>query len=239
MRRYQTAIVTLALALVGAACSSTVDADIFAATTDLAEGVARLQTSLDHTSTEIEAVAVRADAASTAMGSFVASAEIHVIDRTAGIPDPPEGKVAVRMSAAYIPEALPGAGVQAYVPLAEVSAVWAMESLGSGVDVPVGSLIPDQTVFITPGETVAVTLAFVNTSEAQVRFMALPHQDSPGGLNAMIWPQCLCFSFPYEASGGGAWYRVIELTASPSIPVGSKVDILWTYLTDDSVFPKK
>ncbi|MFQ5523799.1 MAG: hypothetical protein ACE5F5_09515 [Acidimicrobiia bacterium] len=237
-----------ALALVAMACTTSGSegtsasagptAEQLQAATELATKVQELSASVGHVSTELGQLESAVDQAESSVSSFLASAQVHAIDRTATIPDPPEGKVAVRVSFATMPEPLPGAGVMAYHPLPEVSTVWAMESLDAGAELPVGEPIEDRTIFLAPGEKVAVTLAYENPTEEAVRFLAVPHQDSPGFLNGMIWPQCLCFSFPYEAPAGGAWYRVIEFTASPNIPAGSKVDILWTLLTDESVFPE-
>lgn len=239
MHRTRSTAISAVLVLVVAACSSGPSADQLDAAARLADTVGKLDSSLDHTAGELDALEGGLDSTETALEGFVSSGEAHAIDRTAGIPDPPDGQVAVRLSFAYLPEALPGAGVQAFEPVPEVSTVWAMESLDAGQDLPVGESVADQTIFLTPGESQTVTLAYENPTEGEVSFMAVPHQDSPGSLNGMIWPQCLCFSFAYTAPAGGSWYRVIELTASPDIAPGSKVDILWTLLTDETVFPSE
>jgi hypothetical protein len=237
MKRTRFLFLAIVMGLIAAACSSGPSAEQLDATAQLADAISDLSASLDSTSAEVGALNTGLDATEEAISGFVTSGQAQAIDRTAGIPDPPEGQVAVRLSFAYQPTALPGNGLQIYEPLPDVSTVWAMESLEAGQDLPVGNALADQTLFITPGEKQSVTLAYENPTEAAIRFMAVPHQDSPGALNGMIWPQCLCFSFPYEAPAQGGWYRVIELTASPDIPAGSKVDMLWTMLTDESVFP--
>ncbi len=228
-----------ALALVAASCTSGPSADQLDAAARLADTVGELDSSLSHTAGELGALEGGLVSIEGALDGFTSSAAAHVINRTEGIPDPPDGEVAVRLSFAYVPGRLPGAGVQAFEPLPEVSTVWAMESLDAGQDLPVGNPLSGQTTFLAPGESRTITLAYENPTDGVVRFMAVPHQDSPGSLNGMIWPQCLCFSFPYAAPAGGSWYRVIELTASPDMPPGSKIDILWTLLTDESVFPSE
>ncbi len=230
-------VAVVALALIAAGCNSTSSEAQVLATAELVEQVADLQAILDHAVGELPALEAAVGSAEAALGGFIDSAGVHAIDRTAGIPDPPDGQVAVRISFGYLPDQVPGSGIQVYDTLPEVSTVWAMESLAAGAALPVGEPVPLSTVFLAPGEKVRVALAYENPSDAAVSFMAVPHQDSPGALNGMIWPQCLCFSYAYEAPAGGSWYRVIELTASPDIPIGSKVDILWTMLTDSSVFP--
>lgn len=169
---------------------------------------------------------------------FRAAAEVHALSRTAPIPEPPEGKVAVRLSFHYQPQPLAGDGILAHQPTPEVSTLWAMDSLPKGQPVPAGEPIADRTLFLAPGEEATVTLVYRNPSSQDVGFLVLPHQESPGSQAPNVWPTCMCMSFVYTAPAEGAWYRVIRLTASPDMPAGSKVDILWTVLTDPSVFPE-
>jgi mono/diheme cytochrome c family protein len=170
------------------------------------------------------------------LNTFVSSAEISVLDRSQDIPDPPEGQIALRLSFRYEPDSLPGNGIRVYQPLPEVSSLWAMEELSEGETIPVGDVIQDNIVFLEPGEMQTVTLVFDNPEAEDIGFMAMPHQDTPGALGPDTWLTCFCFAFIYQAPANGAWYRVINVGVSPGIPVGSKVDALWTILTDPAVF---
>lgn len=67
--------------------------------------------------------------------------------------------------------------------------------------------------------------------------MAEPYQIHPVDQVPHAWLTCFCMAFVYEAPAGGSWYRVIRVTAGPDIPVGSKVDVTWTVLTNPDWFP--
>lgn len=158
-------------------------------------------------------------------------------DRTADIPEPPPGKVALRLSLVYASKPLPGAGVEFYEPSPEVDSLWAMESLPKGESLPVGQRITGDVVFLAPGEGRMVTVAFRNPTSAEVGFMVMPHRESPVSLAPQTWLTCLCMAFVYRAPAEGAWYRVVRVKVSPNMAPGSKVDALWTILTDPADFP--
>ncbi|MFQ5946754.1 MAG: hypothetical protein ACE5NC_10980 [Anaerolineae bacterium] len=204
---------------------------------DLSESVADLQAQIEDTGGEITGLEGRITDAEETIAGFTGAVGAHALDHTAGIPEPPSGKVALRLSFQYMPAALPGDGILVYEPTPEVSSLWAMESLAAGQEMPVGAAIDSRTLFMDPGESRTVTLAYQNPAADDVGFLVLPHQESPGSLGAYVWPTCLCMSFVYEAPAGGSWYRVINITVSPDIPAGSQVDSLWSVLTDSSVFP--
>ncbi len=231
----------LGLLLLGlAACAQTPSEETkqqLATASELAKSVGQLQQLLQETRGELSALEQRVAKAEERVSGFTAAGAL-ALDRTAGIPDPPPGKVALRISFQYQPQPLPGDGLRAYEPTPEVSSLWAMESLPAGQPLPVGKPLPDSTLFLEPGESRMVTLAYQNPTAEDVSFLVLPHQEWPGHLARYVWPTCLCMSFVYQAPANGAWYRVIRLRVSPDIPPGSKVDALWTVLTDPSVFPK-
>lgn len=204
---------------------------------DLSQSVADLQAQIQDTGGELAGFEGRITAAEDTITGFTDAVGVHALDHTAGIPEPPAGKVALRLSFQYLPAALPGDGILVYEPTPEVSSLWATESLAAGQEVPVGAAVDGRTLFMDPGESRTVTLAYQNPSADDVGFLVLPHQESPGSLGAYVWPTCLCMSFVYEAPAGGTWYRVIRIQVSPDIPAGSQIDSLWSVLTDSSVFP--
>ncbi len=207
-----------------------------ATASELAQNVGQLQQLLQETRGELSALEQRVAETEKQVSGFTAAGAL-ALDRTADIPDPPSGKVALRISFQYQPQPLPGNGLRAYEPTPGVNSLWAMESLPAGQPLPVGKPLPDSTLFLEPGESRLVTLAYQNPTAEDIGFLVLPHQEWPGALARYVWPTCLCMSFVYQAPANGAWYRVIRLTVSPDIPPGSKVDALWTVLTDPSVFP--
>jgi len=232
---------SLGLLLLGiAACAQTPREETkqqLATASELAKQVGQLQQLLQETRGELSTLEQRVANVEERVSGFTAAGAL-ALDRTAGIPDPPSGKVALRISFQYQPQPLPGDGLRAYEPTPEVSSLWAMESLPAGQPLPVGKPLPDGTLFLEPGESRMVTLVYQNPTAEDVAFLVLPHQEWPGHLARYVWPTCLCMSFVYQAPANGAWYRVIRLTVSPDIPPGSKVDALWTVLTDPAVFPK-
>lgn len=159
-------------------------------------------------------------------------------DRTASIPNPPSGMIAMRLSHSYVQTPLPGKGIAYYETSPEADGLWAMESLEKGEALPVGQLIKDQVLFFKPGEAKGVTIAYRNPSKKEVPFMFLPHREVPGSTAKDTWLTCLCLSFTYKAPPEGSWYRVVKLKVSPDIPVGSKIDVIWPVLTDPAVLPE-
>ena len=203
----------------------------------LSSNLDQLQQEIDEKANNITALEGRFHAAQSELSAFTASAAIHALDRTATIPDPPSGKAAFRLRFEGLPEPLPGRGIQVYETTSEVNTVWAMESLEKGQPLPVGLPIEDGILFMAPGESRTVTLAYENPTAEEVGFLVMPHQESPWSLANHFWPTCLCMSFTYKSPPEGSWYRVIRITAGPDMPPGSKVDSVWPVLTDPSVFP--
>ncbi len=159
-----------------------------------------------------------------------------IADRTTDIPEPPAGMVALRLSTAYAPDLLPGGGVEFHQPDPEVDSLWAMESLEAGEDIPAGAKIDNGVLFLKPGELKMVTVVYRNPTDQPVQFVTLPHQDSPSYLAQFAKLTCFCLSFVYKAPAHGAWYRVIRVGINPKTPPGSKIDAVFTILTDPNDF---
>lgn len=208
------------------------------AASELSKGIAQIQGVIAQTSVQLSDLEADIGAAEDQVAGFVAGAQTHALGRTVGISDPPDGQIALRLSFTYLPESVPGDGIQGYESTDAVNTLWAMESLPAGSALPVGDLIKESTLFFEPGEEKTVTPAYSNLTSEDIAFLVLPHQESPGSSGAYVWPQCLCMSFTYEAPADGSWNRVIKITVSPEAPPGSKIDSLWTVLTDPSVFPE-
>lgn len=164
--------------------------------------------------------------------------EDMTVDRTASIPNPPPGKIAMRLSVTYVQDSLPGEGIQYFEMSPEADGLWAMESLPKGEALPVGKSIKDRVLFLSPSEAKGVTIAYRNPTRKEVKFTFLPHREVPAARAPDTWLTCLCMAFVYKAPPGGSWYRVVKLKVSPDIPVGSKIDVVWPVLTDPAVLPE-
>ena len=108
---------------------------------ELTTAVSVLQHAVDKTAATVEGLHKRVVRVEEQLAGFLAAAEMHALDRTAGIPNPPAGKVALSLGFQYLPKPLPGRGIQAYEPTAAVQSLWAMESLPHGQPVPKGTAI--------------------------------------------------------------------------------------------------
>jgi mono/diheme cytochrome c family protein len=177
-------------------------------------------------------------AALEAFSSAEGVAAVYGPDRTDTILDPPFGKVALRLNFQSANEPLPGGGLIVYTPSPDVTTLWAMESLTEGQTLPVGDALESSTLFLAPGESQLITVAYKNPTDQDVAFLVLAPTGSPGELAPMIWRVCLCgMNFPYQVPARGAWYRVIHMEAKPEFPVGAKVDVTWTILTGTAEIP--
>ena len=163
--------------------------------------------------------------------------QAYVVQRTADIPDPPPQKVALRLSVAYVPDPLPGDGLRFYEPDPEVSTLWAMQSLPKGEPLPVVRQIEGGVLFLEPGEKKTVTVAFRNPTSSEVSLMALPYDVSPAGGLPQTRLTCFCMAVTYRAPADGAWYRVIGVGVSADTRPGSKLDALFTIITNPEWFP--
>lgn len=159
-----------------------------------------------------------------------------VQDRTLDIPEPPSGKVALRFSIVYSPTSLPGEGLQFYETTDEVNSLWAQESLEEGEELPIGKRLKDDLIFLKPGESRMLAVAYRNPTDEKIGFVTLPHQDSPNSIGHHTKLTCFCMSMVYKVPAKGSWYRVVRMGVSPDIPVGSKLDALFTILTDPKTF---
>ncbi len=203
----------------------------------LSQSADRVRNSMQETSKEFSDLEERLVNLEDSVVDFTEAAWMHTLDRTVGIPDPPTGKVAVRLRFPTLPEPLPGEGIELFETTSGVSTIWAMESLEKGQPLPIGPSIEEGALFLAPGQSKMVTVAYTNPTSQEVGFLVLPHQESPGNLARHFWPTCLCMSMTYKAPAEGSWYRVIRVAVGPDIPPGSKVDSIWPVLTDPSVFP--
>jgi hypothetical protein len=159
-----------------------------------------------------------------------------IADRASVIPEPPTGMVALRLTTAYSPDRLPGGGLIFHNADPEVNSLWASEMLEPSEEIPVLEAIENGVIFLKPGEERMVTVVYENPTGETVSFVTLPHQDSPAYLAHFAKLTCFCLSFVYEAPANGSWYRVIRVAVNPDTPTGSKIDAVFTILTNPADF---
>lgn len=150
------------------------------------------------------------------------------------LPDPPAGQITVQLRIRYQGEPLPGEGITFHETVPETDGLFTMKSLPPGEPVPMGDRIEDGIVFVTPGDTLKTELVFQNPSDTDVAFVAVPWYAEPAALHLGITNQCFCASVPWFAPAGGSWYRTIYTGFDAGMPVGSKMAIVWTVVTDPS-----
>ncbi|AEB12739.1 hypothetical protein [Marinithermus hydrothermalis] len=109
--------------------------------------------------------------------------EAYIVNASSTIPDPPPGKIAMRLRVAYLPDPLPGEGLTFHTPDPEVNSLWAMESLESGQAVPAGAGIEGGVLFLEPGEARMITLC-----TATPRTMRSPSWRNP--TRSTLWTRC-------------------------------------------------
>lgn len=154
------------------------------------------------------------------------------------VPNPPAGRVAIKLDWVFYPRPIPGA-IRAYEPIGKAKNIWASETLGKGQPVPVGKEFKDSIIFVEPGKPIFVTLVYKNPTNADVKFYVVPHQVVPTSRASDTWLTCLCMSLIYGAPAGGAWYRTIGVGVSPETKPGTKVVAVHTVITDPALFPKE
>jgi hypothetical protein len=156
------------------------------------------------------------------------------------VPDPPEGKVAIRLNFRYFPEPLAGEGITVWWPQPEAAGLWNVCHCEPGEPLPVDETVPDRTVFLTPDgkDAVLVMLVFENPLPERLEWLALVPRSEPADLEtrAQVWPTCFCVAVPHWAPPEGFWYRVIRIRVGPDLEPGAKLDLTWTVLTDPSKF---
>lgn len=186
---------------------------------------------------QVRAAAPRSQLGIHSLTVTTSTAGVVLQQEAEAIPDPPAGKIALRLNFRYSPDPLPGEGITVWTPKEEAAQLWNMASLSEGEPVPKDESIPERTVFLTPGGAGQLVMLVVeNPTEKRLQWLALPHLEDPSETSPQIWLTCFCLNFMYAAPPEGSWYRVIRVRAGPDLEPGTKVDTTWTVLTDPSQF---
>lgn len=142
------------------------------------------------------------------------------------LPDPPEGMVTLKIDFAYYQEGLP-ARIEVHEPAGDADRLFAMESLEAGAPVPMGDLIENGIIFVTPGELKLVELVYQNPTDELNAFMAIAPSFDPVAAHPFAYARCFCAALRFEVPPGGTWYRTIAVGTAPQVPPGSKVIVTW------------
>jgi cytochrome c oxidase subunit 2 len=114
-----------------------------------------------------------------------------------------------------------------------------MQSLPKAEALPVGKIIEDGVLFLEPGEKRNITVAFRNPTSSEVSFMTQPYDVSPANGLPKTRLTCFCMSMVYKAPAEGSWYRVLGVGVADDASPGSKLDAMFTILTNPEWFAMK
>jgi len=164
-----------------------------------------------------------------------------------GVPKPPPGMIAVQWTIGAV-ERDTGLSFQVYT-AAPTAKFWNTITLAPGQScsydlvqflttgtksAPIcenqllGQPLPNNTLFIKPGESALVVFVVKSTASVNQTFAAVPHTytpDSYGGvaLTTGVGEQCWCVAVQYPIAAGGTFIRVIGVSVDPSVPAGAQV----------------
>ncbi len=85
-----------------------------------------------------------------------------------------------------------------------------------------GDVVKDGVFRLEPGTFVYAKIAYVNDTNAEIRFRAIPHFVDPGELQGLALLNCMCLGETYRVPPGRGWFRVIRVGAARDVPPGSR-----------------
>lgn len=101
-----------------------------------------------------------------------------------------------------------------------------------------GDVVKDGVFTIKPGTFVNVKIAYVNGTDTEVRFRAIPHAADPYELQRLTLLNCMCLGEAYRVPPGKGWFRIIRVGAAQDIPPGSRIRVTHV-LTSDGLEPSR
>jgi hypothetical protein len=163
-----------------------------------------------------------------------------------GVAKPPPGQIAVKWIIGKY-ERLTGLNFSVYT-AAPSATFWATISLKPGQSCSsdvvqqllysknvtycqsqlVGQKLPDNTLFVSPGQAAVVVFVVSSSASVKQQFAAVPHVYVPDqyqglDLTTGVGEQCWCVAVNYPIAAGGTYIRVISITIDPSVPAGAQV----------------
>lgn len=147
-----------------------------------------------------------------------------VSSQVAALPEPPMGKVTVKIAWEY-GRNIPGE-VQVYQPPPGAEGtVWFTMSYPPGTEPLTGDRISDGILVVDPRRPIVVQAVYRNPSDEDVIFWVTPHISDPYRLHNHVLAQCLCIGERYFVPAGGAWSRVISFQLDGRVRAGEKLVI--------------
>ncbi len=85
-----------------------------------------------------------------------------------------------------------------------------------------GETVKDGIFKLAPGELIYVKIAYVNDTDREILFRAIPHVIEPNELQNLALYNCMCLGETYRVPPRQAWFRVIRVGAAQDMPAGSR-----------------
>jgi hypothetical protein len=139
--------------------------------------------------------------------------------RATGLPDPPAGAAAVKVTWEY--RDIHGQ-IETYE--APVGAkLWETRTYKPGARIETGAPVKDELLWLVPGRPKLAILVYRNPLPKEQTFYVIPHVADPVQQTANLDYKCLCTGDRYTVPANGAWSRVIEYKVAPKVKPGEKI----------------
>jgi hypothetical protein len=142
------------------------------------------------------------------------------------LPDPPEGKVTVQLSARPVKASMPGE-FKFYMAPPDLGKVFKTVSVPKGQAVPKGQEIENGIAFMDPGVFYTLQVLYENDTDEDVEFTVVAPELDPQAAMPYARALCMCAAIPFTVPAGGAWYRIIQVGVANNTPPGAKTIVTW------------
>jgi len=139
------------------------------------------------------------------------------------VADPiPDGKV--RVNFAWQHHGIDAVMKTHHLPPGSRAKLWEMGTAASQGELPIGDVLEQARLEVSPGSVTRFVLLMENSSDAPLYFFAAPHHVNPVQLSLGFKFKCLCINHAFEIPPGHSWYRVVELRMDEAF-VGNEITI--------------
>lgn len=139
--------------------------------------------------------------------------------KATALPDPPAGKVAVKVAWEY--RDFDGK-IETYEAPAGAK-LWETRTYKPGEQIRLGAAVGDDLLFLEPGKPKLVVIVYRNQQPKRQTFYVIPHVADPSQHTADLDYKCACTGERYKVPASGAWARVIEYKLTPKVKPGEKI----------------
>lgn len=95
-----------------------------------------------------------------------------------------------------------------------------------------GDVVKDGVFTIKPGTFVVAKIAYVNDTDKEVRFRAIPHAAVPYELQRLALLNCMCLGEAYRVPPGKGWFRIIRVGTARDVSPGSRIRVTHVLTSD-------